>query len=242
MKSSMLNNPFEGFYVSFIEDPQDSENADGLHGHLEIVGKVSHVSTIYEKYVKRILDLFISLCLLIILSPLFLIIAIVIKIEDPGPVFFSQKRIGQNKSFFMLHKFRSMKMNTPRDMPTHQLSNPEQYITKCGRFIRQHSIDELPQLWDIARGKMSIIGPRPALWNQDYLISERDRYYANDIRPGLTGLAQISGRDELEISKKAKLDGEYVKTMGLVTDIKLFLLTLHVFKGDDTIVEGMKKG
>lgn len=173
-----------------------------------------------------------------VFSPVFLAITIAIKIDDPGPVLFTQKRIGQNKEYFKLHKFRSMKMSTPHDVPTHMLDNPDQYITRVGRFLRAHSLDELPQIWDIFIGNMSVIGPRPGLWNQDVLTAERDKYGANDVRPGLTGLAQINGRDELEIVDKAKLDGEYVKHLGLVMDVKCFLGSLHVFGKDDSVVEG----
>ena len=161
-----------------------------------------------------------------------------ILIDDPGPVFFTQKRIGKNKQYFKLHKFRSMKMCTPHDKPTHMLENPEQYITKSGKFIRAHSLDELPQIWDIFNGNMSVIGPRPGLWNQDLLTAERDKYGANDIKPGLTGWAQINGRDELEIPVKAKLDGEYTKNIGLKMDFKCFLGSVGVFKGDSSVVEG----
>ena len=159
-------------------------------------------------------------------------------IDDPGPILFTQKRVGRNKQYFKLHKFRSMKMSTPHDVPTHMLENPEQYITKSGKFIRAHSLDELPQIWDIFIGNMSVIGPRPGLWNQDLLTAERDKYGANDVKPGLTGWAQINGRDELEIPDKAKLDGEYVKNLSFGFDCKCFLGSVHVFKEDDSVVEG----
>jgi len=168
----------------------------------------------------------------------FAIIALAIVIEDPGPVVFTQKRLGQNKQFFKLHKFRSMKMCTPHDVPTHMLENPEQYITKVGKFIRAHSLDELPQIWDIFIGNMSVIGPRPGLWNQDVLTAERDKYNVNDVKPGLTGWAQINGRDELEIPEKARLDGEYVKNLGFCMDLKCFLESIGVFAHDDSVVEG----
>ena len=167
----------------------------------------------YSKFFKRAIDIVMSFLGLIILSPFFLILALLIIIDDPGPVFFTQKRVGKGKTFFKLHKFRSMKMSTPHDTPTHLLENPDQYITKIGKFLRKSSLDELPQIWDIFVGNMSIIGPRPALWNQDDLVAERDKYGANDVRPGLTGWAQINGRDELEIPVKAKLDGEYVENI-----------------------------
>lgn len=231
-------NPMEGKKVVFIEDKNDKENADGIKGHLKAVGKSDHVSGIYEKYVKRGIDLILSFGGLVILSPLMGAIALAIKIEDPGPALFAQKRLGKNKKYFKLHKFRSMKMNTPRDVPTHMLNNPDQYITKVGKFIRSHSLDELPQIWDIFIGNMSVIGPRPGLWNQDLLTAERDKYGANDVKPGLTGWAQINGRDELEISDKAALDGIYVEKLGLPMDIKVFLGSLHVFGRDDSVVEG----
>lgn len=177
---------------------------------------------------------------LIVLSPVFLGVAVAIKLEDgiKAPVFFSQKRVGENKTHFQLYKFRSMKLDTPHDRPTHLLENPEQYITKVGKFLRKSSLDELPQLWNIAKGDMAVIGPRPALWNQYDLIAERDKYGANDIKPGLTGWAQINGRDELEIEYKAKLDGEYVKKMGLRMDIRCFFGTIFAVLRSDGVVEG----
>ena len=167
----------------------------------------------YEKFVKRVIDILLSAIGLLMCSIVFLVTAILIVLDDPGSVFFTQKRVGKGKTYFKLHKFRSMKMSTPHDMPTHLLENPEQYITKIGNFLRRSSLDELPQIWDIFVGKMSIVGPRPALWNQEDLIAERDKYGANDVLPGLTGWAQINGRDELEIPEKAKLDGDYVKIL-----------------------------
>ena len=198
----------------------------------------------YEKYVKRGFDVALSLGGLVLLSPLFLGICAAVRIDDPGPVFFTQKRVGKDKQFFRLHKFRTMKMETPHDTPTHQLADPEQYITRVGKFLRRTSLDELPQLWDIFRGKMSIVGPRPALWNQDDLVAERDRYGANGIRPGLTGWAQINGRDELEIPDKAKLDGEYVRHLkqgglrALFFDAKCILGTVTSVLAEDGVVEG----
>lgn len=191
----------------------------------------------YRSFIKRILDFLLSLTGIIILSPLFLIIIVAIKIDDPGPVFFKQKRVGIHKTYFYLYKFRSMKINTP-DVPTHLLKNPEQYISCVGAFLRKTSLDELPQLVNILLGQMSIIGPRPALWNQYDLIEERDKYGANDVMPGLTGWAQINGRDELEIPLKAKLDGEYVKKMSFKFDMKCFLGTLKAVVKQDGIVEG----
>lgn len=231
-------NPMEGKKVRFVSGFSDLANADGVCGHLEVVGNNEHKTSFYEKFVKRFVDIVLSFFALILLSPMFLIIIFWIYIDDPGPVLFTQKRIGKNKQYFKLHKFRSMKMSTPHDVPTHRLSNPEQYITKAGRFIRSHSLDELPQIWDIFIGNMSVIGPRPALWNQDLLTACRDEYGANDIKPGLTGWAQINGRDALEIPDKARLDGEYCKHLGLKMDVKCFLGSLHVFEKDESVVEG----
>lgn len=231
-------NPLEGKMVRFVENDQEKENADGVRGHLEAVGIADHVPSFYEKHVKRGLDVVLSFGGLVALSPVLLGISAAIVIDDPGPVLFTQKRIGQNKQYFKLHKFRSMKMSTPHNVPTHMLENPEQYITRVGKFIRAHSLDELPQIWDIFIGNMSVIGPRPGLWNQDLLTAERDKYGVNDIKPGLTGWAQINGRDELEIPVKAQLDGDYKKQLGLKMDLKCFLRSLHVFTKDDSVVEG----
>ena len=198
----------------------------------------------YERYVKRLIDMILSALGLILLSWLFLIISLAVVIDDPGPVFFSQKRVGKNKTYFQLHKFRSMKMSTPHDMPTHLLANPDQYITRVGRFLRKSSLDELPQIWDIFVGNMSIIGPRPALWNQEDLIAERDKYGANDVRPGLTGWAQINGRDELEIPVKAKLDGDYTAILheggmkAFLFDCRCFIGTIFSVARGDGVVEG----
>ena len=231
-------NPLEGRKVTFVKDENDKENADGVKGHLEDIGPSDYQPSFYEKYVKRGMDVVLSFGGLVVLSPLMGTIALAIKAEDPGPVLFTQKRMGQNKKYFKLHKFRSMKMCTPHDVPTHMLDNPDQYITKVGKFIRAHSLDELPQIWDIFIGNMSVIGPRPGLWNQDVLTAERDKYGANDVKPGLTGWAQINGRDELEIPDKAKLDGEYCKNISFKMDAKVFLGSLHVFGKDDSVVEG----
>lgn len=231
-------NPMEGKMVRFVENKEEKENADGVRGHLEEIGNSNHNADIYEKVVKRIIDAILSFFGLLFLSPVFLFLSIWIVIDDPGPVLFTQKRLGKDKQYFKLHKFRSMKMCTPHDKPTHMLENPEQYITKAGKFIRAHSLDELPQIWDIFIGNMSVVGPRPGLWNQDLLTAERDKYFANDIKPGLTGWAQINGRDELEIPVKAKLDGEYTQKIGLSMDIKCFLGSVGVFKGDASVVEG----
>lgn len=231
-------NPMQGKKVRFVENKDEKENADGVRGHLEAIGETNHKAGVYEKVVKRGFDIILSFCGLVILSPVFLIISLWILKDDPGPVLFTQKRIGRDKQYFKLHKFRSMKLSTPHNVPTHMLENPDQYITRSGKFIRAHSLDELPQIWDIFIGNMSTVGPRPGLWNQDLLTAERDKYGANDIKPGLTGWAQINGRDELEIPVKAKLDGEYKKNLGLKMDIKCFLGSLHVFKSDDSVVEG----
>lgn len=192
----------------------------------------------YSKFLKRLIDIVLSGLGIIVLSPVFLILAIAIKIDDPGPVFFKQKRLTVHKEFFNILKFRTMKMETPKDMPTHLLENPEQYITKVGKILRKTSLDELPQLFNIFTGKMSVIGPRPCLWNQYDLIEERDKYGANDVRPGLTGWAQINGRDELPIDVKAKFDGEYVERMSLVFDIKCFVGTIFSVLKSDGVVEG----
>lgn len=192
----------------------------------------------YKNFLKRAIDLVLSFLAIIILALPMLIIALIIKIDDPGPVFFKQKRVGKGKSHFYLLKYRSMKMSTPHDTPTHLLENPEQYITRVGRFLRKSSLDELPQIYNIFVGKMSIIGPRPALWNQYDLIEERDKYGANDVKPGLTGWAQINGRDELEIPVKAALDGEYVKKLSFLFDCKCFFGTIVSVLKSDGVVEG----
>ncbi|MEK4385210.1 sugar transferase [Solibacillus sp. FSL W7-1464] len=188
--------------------------------------------------VKRVIDITLSLTGLIVLSPIFLILIIAIKMDSRGPILFKQKRVGINKTHFYILKFRTMKIDTPKDTPTHLLDNPEQYITNVGKFLRKTSLDELPQIWNIFMGMMSIIGPRPALWNQYDLIAERDKYAANDVPPGLTGWAQINGRDELPIEVKAKLDGEYVKNISLWMDIKCFFGTIVSVVKSDGVVEG----
>lgn len=189
-------------------------------------------------YIKRGMDFVLSLLGLIVLSPVFLVLILAIKLDSPGPVLFRQKRVGIHKTHFSILKFRTMRIDTPKDMPTHLLQNPEQYITKVGKFLRRTSLDELPQILNILKGDMAIVGPRPALWNQYDLIEERDKYGANDIRPGLTGWAQINGRDELEIPVKARLDGEYVEKLGPKMDLRCFFGTfLSVLRGDG-VVEG----
>ena len=190
------------------------------------------------RYIKRIIDILLSGLAIIILSPLLLILCIAIKLDSPGPIFFTQKRVGIHKTYFQIYKFRTMRTDTPKDMPTHMLANPEQYITKTGRVLRKTSLDELPQIFNIFKGDMSIVGPRPALWNQDDLVAERDKYGANDVTPGLTGWAQINGRDELEIPVKAKLDGEYVKKYGFVMDVRCFFGTFLSVLRQDGVVEG----
>ena len=188
--------------------------------------------------IKRGIDFVLSLLGLAVLSPVFLALIIAIKIDSPGPILFRQKRVGIHKTHFAILKFRTMRIDTPKDVPTHLLQNPEQYITKVGRFLRKTSLDELPQIINILKGDMAIVGPRPALWNQYDLIEERDKYGANDIRPGLTGWAQINGRDELEIPVKARFDGEYVEKIGPRMDLRCFFGTfLSVLRGDG-VVEG----
>ena len=196
----------------------------------------------YKRFGKRALDLLLSGLGLFVLSPLFLIISIAIKAEDPGPVFFRQKRVGIHKTYFNIVKFRSMRQDTPHDMPTHLLNDPQRWITKIGRFLRKTSLDELPQIAQIFTGKMSIIGPRPALWNQYDLIAQRDQYGANDITPGLTGWAQVNGRDELEIEEKARLDGEYAQNISFGMDMKIFWMTVrNVLRGSGVVEGGPKE-
>lgn len=192
----------------------------------------------YRNGLKRVLDFILSLIGLVVLSPVLLIIALIIKMTSPGPVFFKQKRVGKNKTYFNILKFRTMRTDTPKDTPTHLLANPDQYITSIGKVLRKTSLDELPQIINILKGDMSIIGPRPALWNQYDLIEERDRYGANDILPGLTGWAQINGRDELEINVKSRLDGEYVERMSFLFDCKCFFGTITSVLKHEGVVEG----
>ncbi len=192
----------------------------------------------YQRYFKRLLDVVFSLCGLIALAPVFLILTIWIKLDSPGPVFFRQKRVGKGKTHFNILKFRTMRTDAPPDMPTHLLTNPEAFITRSGRFLRKTSLDELPQIINILKGEMSIVGPRPALWNQYDLLEERDRYGANDVTPGLTGWAQVNGRDELEIDVKARLDGEYVHHMTFKMDATCFLMTITNVLKQKGVVEG----
>lgn len=192
----------------------------------------------YKHFFKRLLDVVLSGIAIVVLIPFWIVLFIAIKIDSKGPVFFKQKRVGIHKKTFTIVKFRTMRIDAPHDMPTHMLEDPEQYMTKFERFLRKTSLDELPQLWCIFIGKMSIIGPRPALWNQNDLIAERDKYGANDVKPGLTGWAQINGRDELEIPVKAKLDGEYVKKQSFLFDCKCFFGTIFSVLRHDGVVEG----
>ena len=190
------------------------------------------------KPIKRIIDLFLSITGLVVLSPVLVLLAIAIKLDSSGPVLFKQKRVGIHKTHFNIYKFRTMRTDTPKDTPTHLLANPDKYITKAGRLLRKASLDELPQIINILLGQMAIIGPRPALWNQYDLIEERDKYGANDIRPGLTGWAQINGRDELPIEVKAKYDGEYVRRMSFLFDMKCLVGTILVVIKRYGVVEG----
>ncbi len=192
----------------------------------------------YQAFFKRLLDLLLSFLGIVLLSWLFLILIIAQKLDSKGPVFFKQKRVGKDKQYFNILKFRSMRIDTPRDMPTHMLQDPDRYITRVGRILRKTSLDELPQLFNILVGHMSIVGPRPALWNQYDLLEERDLYGANNIRPGLTGWAQINGRDELEIPVKAKLDGEYAQNLSFAFDCKCFFGTILKVLRHEGIVEG----
>ena len=196
----------------------------------------------YQKYLKRIVDVVLSLCGIIVLSPVLLLIALWIKLDSKGPVFFRQKRVGKGKTHFSILKFRTMYADTPSDVPTHLLKDPQALITKSGHFLRKTSLDELPQMFNILAGQMSIIGPRPALWNQYDLIEERDRWGANDVLPGLTGWAQVNGRDELPIPVKARYDGEYAKRISFAFDVKIFFKTIgNVLTGKD-VVEGGTQG
>lgn len=188
--------------------------------------------------IKRLLDITISFVSLVVLLPLFLILVIAIKVDSYGPVFIKQKRVGIHKSYFYILKFRTMRIDTPKDTPTHLLEKPEQWITKVGKFLRKTSLDELPQIINILKGEMSIVGPRPALWNQYDLISERDKYSVNSIRPGLTGWAQINGRDELDIETKAKFDGEYLRLLSFKMDLRCFFTTIYKIIKSDGVVEG----
>ncbi len=233
-------------FLNYIGNKKkDVKNIDDDNAYLDDTNfKCQRKAGWYEGKFKPMLDKVLAFTGLLILAPLYSVISLAIFIDDPGPVLFTQKRVGKEKHFFLIHKFRSMKMNTPHDVPTHLLSDPEQYITRVGRILRKTSLDELPQVWDIFAGNMSIIGPRPALWNQKDLVAERERYGVNDVKPGMTGWAQINGRDELEIEEKAKLDGEYVDHLhqggikALFFDVKCFLGTIKSVLGSDGVVEG----
>ena len=192
----------------------------------------------YKHFFKRLIDLVLSFIGIIFLAVPMLFIALAIKLDSKGPVFFKQKRVGIHKTYFNILKFRTMRTDTPHDAPTHELQDPKKWITKVGAFLRKTSLDELPQIFNIFVGKMSIIGPRPALWNQDDLVAERDKYGANDVKPGLTGWAQINGRDELEIPVKAKLDGEYVERQSFLFDCKCFFGTFVSVLKSNGVVEG----
>ena len=201
---------------------------------------------VYERLIKPMLDITLSFAGLVILAPLFVAIGIAVYADDPGPIFFAQKRMGKNKRYFLCHKYRTMKISAPHNVPTHLLENPEQYITRVGKFLRKYSLDELPQLWDVYRRKLSLIGPRPALWNQEDLIEERDKYGANDIMPGITGWAQVNGRDELPIPEKAKLDGAYTKVLkqgsfsAFLFDCKCLIWTVSAVVKHHGVREGGK--
>lgn len=231
-------------YLADDSASQDSASGESLPQMSAPQETKPHIPTLYKNYGKTAVDKILSFCGLVVLAPVFAAVAIAIEIDDPGPVIFKQKRVGKDKHFFELHKFRSMKMSTPHDVPTHQMENPDSYITRVGRFLRKTSLDELPQIWDIFRGKMSIIGPRPALWNQEDLVAERDKYGANNVMPGLTGYAQINGRDELEIPVKAALDGEYVNSLqagnmdAIKMDLKCFVGTIKSVVKGEGVVEG----
>lgn len=192
----------------------------------------------YQRYVKRLLDLVLSLIGLIVISPVLAILAIWIRLDSPGPVLFTQRRVGKGKTYFNIYKFRTMRIDAPHDVPTHLLGSPDAFITRSGRFLRRTSLDELPQIFNILRGEMSIVGPRPALWNQGDLIAERDKYGANDIVPGLTGWAQVNGRDELEIEEKAMRDGEYARHVTFKMDMTCFLMTIGNVLRHKGVVEG----
>lgn len=231
-------NPFEGKKVVFIEDASKTENADGMKGYLQAVGETKYEPSFYDKYIKRGIDIILAFSGIVVLSPVLLGIALAIKIDDPGPVFFTQKRLGQNKKYFRVYKFRSMKMSTPHDTPTHMLDDPDQYITKVGKFLRAHSLDELPQLFNVLDGSLSLVGPRPGLWNQDILTAERDKYGVNEMKPGITGWAQINGRDSISIEEKAKLDGYWKEHESFLFDLKCLLGTVMKVGHDDSVVEG----
>lgn len=195
----------------------------------------------YRHFFKRLLDFLLSLAGTVLLSPVLAVLAVWVKCSSPGPVLFKQKRVGKGKSYFQIYKFRSMRSDTPKDMPTHLLENPQAFITSAGRFLRKTSLDELPQLFNILKGEMSVVGPRPALWNQDDLVAEREKYGANDCVPGLTGYAQVHGRDELPIPEKAALDGYYAQHLGFWLDVKIFFRTIGSVLHHEGVVEGKQE-
>ena len=231
-------NPFEGKRVIFVKNEEDLENADGVRGHLELVGNSKYTPSVYDKYVKRCFDIVLSLGGIVALSPVLLGIAVAIKVDDPGPVFFTQKRLGQNKKYFRVYKFRSMKMSTPHDTPTHMLENPEQYITKVGKFLRKTSLDELPQLWNILKGDMSFVGPRPLISSEMRAHRLRLEYGVYRFRPGLTGLAQINGRDEISLMKKMKYDKIYCDNWSLKLDLIILMKSVGVALKQEGYQEG----
>ena len=197
---------------------------------------------IYVRFIKRALDLLLAAAGAVVLSPVLVLSALAVRLDSPGPVLFRQKRVGRNKTYFEIFKFRTMRSDSPRDVPTHLMKDPARWLTRTGRFLRKSSIDELPQIFNILKGDMSIVGPRPALWNQFDLIEERDKYGANDVTPGLTGWAQVNGRDELDIEEKARLDGEYVKNLSFAMDLKCFLLTIGAVIRAEGVAGEDKKG
>ena len=223
-----LQNPMEGKTVRFVYDEKDCVNSDGVCGHLEVVGDRVIKGSRYERFFKRALDILISFFMLVVLSPVFLIITAAILMDDPGPILFTQRRVGQNKRYFQLHKFRSMKMSTPHDVPTHMLERPEQFITKVGWFLRAHSLDELPQLLNILMGDMSFVGFRPVCTTEKKLNALRMQYGVFDCRPGLTGLAQVQGRDDLYYKDKAKVDAEYAEKRSIGLDLHCLFRTIPV--------------
>ncbi len=246
-KIFVISTVFGGIYIimnTIVKKKKEPDDIDKENPYIRNADTARKSPGIYQEKVKPAIDKLLSFAGLIVLSPLYGLISLIIYLDDPGPVFFTQKRIGKDKQFFYLHKYRSMRMSTPHNVPTHQLSNPEKYITRFGKILRKTSLDELPQIWDIFRGKMSFIGPRPALWNQEDLVAEREKYEANSVMPGLTGLAQIKGRDELEIADKAALDGEYTAILrkgglkAFVQDIKCFIGTIESVLKHDGVVEG----
>ena len=226
-------------------DCQGRKNTSRRQPHVRQVRENNgHRLSFYERRGKRMMDQVLSFVGLVTLAPVFILIGLAVFLDDPGPVFFTQRRVGKNKTYFLLHKFRSMKTSAPHEIPTHMLSAPEQYLTRTGRFLRRYSLDELPQLWDVFAGNMSLTGPRPALWNQEDLVAERDRYGANDVLPGLTGWAQIYGRDELGIKEKAALDGQYVRRLreggclAFLTDLFCIVRTVSCAVCAQGVVEG----